>query len=119
MPLEGHWEDPRPALDEATCEALADALLTILDDGAAAVVKAVALRETADAALADAASSSARMTDGVKKTVRLGAIQCAKKYAVDLHYAPELMFFGGLVVWAGQNALTIRQLKAKGRELRQ
>lgn len=90
-----------------------------MNDGAAAVVAAVAKKETGDSALAAEAGKSVRMSDQVRSCVELGAIECAKKYAVPMHYAPETMLFGGLVVWGGQVAMAIRTLKLKGAELRQ
>lgn len=58
------------------------------------------------------------MSDKINAAVRKGAVLCAEKYAVRMEYAPETLLFGGLLIWGGQVALSIRALKATGAELR-
>jgi hypothetical protein len=111
------WDAP-PAFDEATAGALVNIAVNLLNDGAAAIVRAVAKKETGDDQLANEAAQAVRMAGEIENSVKKGALECCKKYAVRLDYAPEIMFGGGLVIWAGQVGMTLRDLKAKGRELR-
>ena len=107
-----------PPFDEETARALIEIALGLLNDGAAAVVGAIAKKETNDATLSAEASRAVRMSEKVEGCVRMGAMQCAKKYSVRLEYAPEMMLAGGLVIWGGQVALSIKALKEKGLELK-
>jgi hypothetical protein len=117
-PLTGVVEDV-PAFDEETARALVEIGCGLLNDGAAAIVRAVAKKETGDDQLADEAAKAVRMSEKIEKAITTGGIQCAKKYAVRLDYAPEIMLGGGLVIWAGQVSLSVKALKAKGAEIRQ
>ena len=98
---------------------MVDLAIGLLNDSAAAVVRAVAKKETGDDVLAATAAESVQMTDRVETTIKLGAIQCAKKYSVSMKYAPEVMLGGGLLIWFGQVKLAIHSLKQKGAELRE
>lgn len=117
-PLTGVVDDV-PAFDEETARALVEIGCGLLNDGAAAIVRAVAKKETGDDKLADEAANAVRMSEKIEKAITTGGIQCAKKYAVRLEYAPEIMLGGGLVIWAGQVSLSVKALKAKGAEIRQ
>lgn len=108
-----------PAFDEESAKALVEIAVGLLNDGASAIVRAIAKKETGDEKLAEEAAQSVRMADKVESTVKLGAVLCAKKYAVNMAYAPELMLCGGLVIWGGQVTVTAKALRAKGAELRQ
>jgi hypothetical protein len=112
--LDGHT-----AFDEETCRQVVEIAVGLLNDGAAAVIRAIAKRETGDEKLAEEAAQSVRMSEKIEGTVKTGAIACARKYAVNMAYAPELMLGGGLIIWGGQITMTSRALKAKGAELRQ
>lgn len=76
------------------------------------------MKETGDKALAEDAAKSVQMSEKISGAVKLGAVQCAEKYAVRMDYAPETLLFGGLIIWGGQVTLSIRSLKATGAELR-
>jgi hypothetical protein len=117
-PLFAHIPEP-PPFDEATARTLVEIGIGLLNDGAAAIVGAVAKKETGDRALADEAGKAVRMSEKVEGAIREGAVLCAKKYAVRLDYAPEMMLGGGLVIWLGQVSMSIRALKSKGSELRE
>lgn len=116
-PLEG-WGVADPPFDDKTAETLVEIATGLLNDGAAALVRAVAKKETGDQVLADAAAKEVRMSQKIEACVKRGAVECAKKYAVRLDYAPEVMLGGGLLLWAGQLSMSIQALKAKGKELR-
>jgi hypothetical protein len=107
-----------PTFDEETARSLVEIGCGLLNDGAAAIVRAIAKKETGDEKLAEEAGAAVRMSEKIEKAVTLGAIQCAKKYAVRLEYAPEIMLGGGLVIWAGQVSLSIKALKEQGATLR-
>jgi len=92
--------------------------LGLLNDGAAAIVRAVAKSQTGDDQLAEQAAKAVRMTEQIHATIEKGAIACAKKYCVRLDYAPEIMFGGGMVIWLGQTGMTIKELRATGAALR-
>jgi len=109
----------QPAFDEETTRQVIEIALGLLNDGASAVIRAIAKRETGDDKLADEAANSVRMTEKIEGTVKTGALACARKYAVNMAYAPEIMLGGGLIIWGGQVTMTGRALKAKGEELRQ
>ena len=117
IPLAPFVEEPA-AFDEETARELVEIGLGLLNDGAAAIVRAVAKNQTGDEKIADEAGQQVRMSEKIEASVRKGAVACAKKYAVRLDYAPEMMLGGGLVIWAGQVAMSVRALKAKGAELR-
>lgn len=117
-PLEG-WGASDPPFDAATAATLVDIATGLLNDGAAALVRAVAKKETGDQALADAAAKEIRMSEKIEACIKRGAIDCAKKYAVRLDYAPEIMVAGGLLLWAGQVSMSVQALKTKGKELRE
>lgn len=91
----------------------------LLNDGASAVVRAVALKETGDKKLAEEAGKAVVMSEKIDAAVKKGAVLCAEKYAVRMDYAPETLIFGGLLIWGGQVAMSIRALKATGAELRE
>lgn len=107
------------AFDEETCRQVVDIACGLLNDGAAAVIRAIAKRETGDEKLAEEAAQSVRMAEKVESTIKIGAVACARKYSVKMAMAPEFMLGGGLLIWAGQVSLTGRALKAKGAELRE
>ena len=107
-----------PSFDESTATALVEIAVGLLNDGAAAVVAAVAKKETGDSALADAAGAAVRMSEKIEAAIRRGGVECARKYAVRMDYAPEMMLFGGLIIWSGQISLSIRALKAQGAALK-
>lgn len=109
---------PGPAFDEENTRALVEIGIGLLNDGAAAIVRAVAKRETRDDLLAEEAATEIRMSQKIEACISAGALQCAKKYAVRLDYAPEVMLLGGLIVWGGQVRLSINALKTKGAEIR-
>ena len=104
--------------DEGAAVALVEIALGLLNDGAAALVTAIAKKETGDASLAKEAGLSVRMSEKIEATVKRGAIECARKYSVNLEYAPEVMLAGGLLIWVGQVSLSVKALKEKGVELR-
>jgi hypothetical protein len=107
-----------PTFDEETAREMVEIGIGLLNDGAAAIVRAIAKKETGDEKLATEAGESVRMSEKIEKTVKTGAVKCAKKYAVRMDYAPEIMLGGGLVIWAGQVTMTAKALRAKGAELR-
>lgn len=117
-PLGGIVES-QPAFDEETARTLVEISVGLLNDGASAIIRAIAKKETGDDKLAEEAAQSVRMSEKIETTVKAGGLACAKKYAVNMAYAPELMLGGGLVIWAGQVTMTGRALRAKGAELRQ
>lgn len=108
---------PAP-FDEETARVLVEIALGLLNDGAAAIVGAVAKKETGDQLLAEQAAKEVRMSEKIETAVKTGAVLCAKKYAVRMDYAPEMMLFGGLIIWGGQVSLSVKALKDKGAELR-
>jgi len=108
-----------PAFDEETARALVDIAIGLLNDGAAGIVRAIAKKETGDDTLSAEAAGAVRMSEKVEAAIKTGAIQCAKKYAVRLDYAPEMMLGGGLLIWLGQVSLSVKALKARGAALRQ
>lgn len=108
-----------PTFDEETAREMVEIGIGLLNDGASAIVRAIAKKETGDEKLAIEAGESVRMTEKIEKTVKTGAVKCAKKYAVRMDYAPEIMLGGGLVIWAGQVSMTAKALRAKGAELRE
>jgi hypothetical protein len=117
-PLAGIVDDT-PPFDEETARQVIEIGVGLLNDGAAALIRAIAKRETGDAKLAEEAAQSVRMAEKIEGTIKTGAMACAKKYALAMTYAPELMLGGGLVIWAGQVVLASRALKAQGAELRE
>lgn len=117
-PLGGVLVEPAP-FDEETARQVIEIGIGLLNDGASAIVRAIAKKETGDEKLAESAAKEVRMTEKIDACVRLGALQCAKKYAVRMEYAPELMLGGGLVIWAGQVAMSVRTLRAAGAALRE
>jgi hypothetical protein len=117
--LEVHWGGPPPAFDEAAAKACIDIAIGLLNDGAAAVVGAVAKKETGDASLAKEAADAVRMAEKIESAIRVGGLGCVKKYSVRLDYANEIMLGGGLIIWLGGVGMAIKGLKAKGRELRE
>jgi hypothetical protein len=116
-PLEGSLAG-EPTFDAENAQALIEIGIDLLNDGAAAIVRAVAKRETGDDLLSEAAAKEIRMSEKIEACIAAGALQCAKKYAVRLDYAPEVMLLGGLIVWGGQVRLSINALKSKGAEMR-
>ena len=92
--------------------------MDMLNEGAAALLAGVALKEIGDSELAKQIGQSARMTEATARAVKLGAMETLKKYAVDLSYGPEVMLIGGLAVWAGANFVTVKRLKVQGAEKR-
>lgn len=107
-----------PPVDAEEINALVEIGCGLLNDGACAIVRAVAMRETGDKALADGAAKEVAMSDKVEAAIKKGAQLCARKYAMRAEYAPEMILFGGLIIWCGQISLSVRALKAKGAELR-
>jgi hypothetical protein len=107
-----------PAFDEETTRKVVQIGIDLLNDGAAAIVRAVAKKETGDVTHAEEAAQSVRMSEKYRDTIEFGAIACARKYAVNMAYAPEMMLGGGLVLWLGQISLVIRAEKLKGAEIR-
>lgn len=108
-----------PAFDEETARQVIEIGVGLLNDGASAIVRAIAKKETGDQKLAEDAAKEVRMGDKVEGAIKLGSMQCAKKYAVQTKYAPELLLGGGLVIWAGQVAASVRALKQTGAALRE
>lgn len=115
----GGFVETEPAFDEETARQVLDIGLGLLNDGASAIVRAIAKKETGDEKLASEAADAVRMSEKIDAAVRTGGLLCAKKYAVRMEYAPEMMLGGGLVIWAGQILASVRALKAKGAELRE
>ncbi len=118
VPLEAGWQLPAPTFDEETAIALVEVAIGLLNDGASAVIRAIAKKETGDDLLAAEAAASARMPEKIEAAVKKGALECAKKYAVRLDYAPEVMLGGGLLIWAGQLLVVKKSLVEKGQLLR-
>jgi hypothetical protein len=118
VPLETSWEQPAPPFDEALAESLVGVAIGLLNDGASAVIRAIAKKETGDDQLASEAAASVRMPEKIEAAVKQGALACAKKYAVRLDYAPEVMLCGGLVIWGGQFLVVKKSLVEKGAALR-
>ena len=108
-----------PSFDEETARKVVEIAIDLLNDGAAAIVKAIAKKETGDLAHAEEAAQSVRMSERYRETIEFGAIACARKYAVNMAYAPEMMLGGGLVLWLGQIALVVKAERAKGAEIRE
>lgn len=100
------------------CEKVCGMALDLLNDGAAAVVKAIAKHETGDALHAEEAGQSVRMSEKYREVIEFGANACAKKWALNMAYAPEMMLGGGLVLWLGHVVTVVRAEKATGAELR-
>jgi hypothetical protein len=119
VPLSPGWDDAPPTFDEEVAQSLIDVAVGLLNDGAAAVIRAVAKKETGDDVLAAEAAASVRMPEKIEAAVKKGAMECAKKYAVRLDYAPEVMLGGGLLIWAGQVVIVKKSLAEKGRALRE
>ena len=108
-----------PAFDAETAREMVEIAVGLLNDGASAVIRAIAKKETGDDVLAEEAAKDVRMSEKIENAVKIGAVKCAEKYAVRLDYAPELMLGGGLVIWAGQVSLQAKALKSKGAEIRE
>lgn len=107
-----------PAFDEEMARAFIDIGVDLLNDGAAAIVRAIAKHETGDDAAAAAAAAEVRMGPKIEFAAKKGSLLCAKKYAVKTEYAPEMMVAGAFVLWAGQIGMTIKVQREKGAELR-
>ena len=114
IPLSPGWDDAPPTFDEEVAQSLIDVAVGLLNDGAAAVIRVAAKKETGDDALANEAAASVRMPEKIEAAVKKGAMECAKKYAVRLDYAPEVMLGGGLLIWAGQIMVVRKSLAEKG-----
>lgn len=92
--------------------------MEMLNEGASALLSGVALKEIGDSALAKEIGEKARMTEATAKAVKLGALETLKKYSVDLSYGPEVMLFGGLIIWGGGNMILLKRIKQQGAERR-
>ena len=113
------FESRPEAFDEATAEALVEGIIEALNDFAAAFQRNAAMRWTADAAVAEQAAQSARMSEKVRATVKAGGVACLRKYMVDLQYAPETTLAIGLGLWGVGNFIAYRKLEQTGKQLRQ
>jgi hypothetical protein len=118
IPLEGLFS-PAPSFDVATAQQVCKITIGLLNDGAAAIVRAIAKHETGDQTLAKEAGESVRMTEKIEETANIGAVKCCEKYAVKMEYAPEFLLGGSLVIWGGGIYSTTKALKAQGEQLRQ
>lgn len=107
------------SFDAEAAEALIDGIICGLNDFAAYFQRNAALTWLADSTIADAVAAGARMSEKVEKTIKAGAMACARKYAVDLEYAPELTLFGGLALWTGGNYLAYKRIIEQGKKMRQ
>ena len=107
-----------PAFDAVFAETLVNGVMEMLNEGASALLSGVALKEIGDSALAKEIGEKARMTEATAKAVKLGALETLKKYSVDLSYGPEVMLFGGLIIWGGGNMILLKRIKQQGAERR-
>lgn len=117
-PLPVDFEEPQPSFDEQGAAALLDGALDALNDFMAAFQRNAAMRWMNDAGLAEQAANQAKMSPEVRNQVRVGAMACLKKYAVDLSYAPEATLALGLGLWGIGNYSAYKRLEIEGKRMR-
>jgi hypothetical protein len=76
------------------------------------VKSAAVLKYTGDKRLAEEAKTSAAMGPAVREKLQKSGAMLVRKYALDVRYAPELAFGGGLLVYLGRNVADVRAAKA-------
>lgn len=86
-----------------------------MNNVAGVIVRGAAMKWTGDKQLAEDADKAARMTEKVYEKCREGAIMCARKYAVSIEYAPELILGAGLLGWLGALAAQVKMLREIGK----
>ena len=116
-PLEAFVADVAP-FDEALAGEVIALGIGLMNDGAAAIVRAVAKNETGNKDFADEAAREVQMSEKIEGAFQRGGLLCAKKYSVNLAYAPEAIVLMALGCWVKQIRGSIVAIKAKGAELR-
>jgi hypothetical protein len=106
------FEAPKPAVDEATLQALAEGLTGLIEDLGCGFLRAQVLKASKDTALAAEAAKGGKMSETTRKLIILGGVQCAKKYLDNLEYAPETALGCGLVLYASGIFMQARAITA-------
>jgi hypothetical protein len=112
------FQAPQPAVDEATVQALAEGFAGLLEDLGKGWLRSQVLRHTKDVKLAEEAAKGGEMSEGTRKMIVLGSVQCAKKYLSNIEYAPEVALVGGLGLYSFGVWSQGRTFNAKIQELR-
>jgi hypothetical protein len=108
-----------PSFDEATARQLVQIATDVLNELASTIAEAVAKRETGDKQFAAEEAEGVRMSERAERLIKEGGFLCAKKYSVNMTYAPEFMLSAGVVIWGGTVLGSIKRSKTKGAELRE
>ena len=90
----------------------------MLNDGAAAWIETVTLKELEDKELAAANGEKARMKPFVRASVEKAAIKMLEEAAVDLRHGTKIIGAAALLLWAGGNAVTVKRTRRAGAEKR-
>ena len=85
--------------------------LDLLEEVTGWVKSAAVFRYTQDKRLAEEAKASAAMGAAVRDKLKKSGAMLVRKYALDVRYAPELAFGGGLLVYLGKNVADVRAAK--------
>jgi hypothetical protein len=85
--------------------------LDLLEEVTGWVKSAAVFRYTQDKRLAEEAKASAAMGEAVRDKLQKSGAMLVRKYALDVRYAPELAFGGGLLVYLGKNVADVRTAK--------
>jgi hypothetical protein len=104
---------PVPNVDQEKSERFfVEGCLDLLEELTGWVKSAAVFKYTSDKKLAEEAKASAAMGQGVRDKLQKSGAMLVRKYALDVRYAPELAFGGGLLVYLGRNVADVRAAKA-------
>ena len=108
----------QPSFDPAAAQEIVQGVIGMLNDGAAAWIETVTLKELEDKELASANGEKARMKPFVRSAVEKAAIKMLEEAAVDLRHGTKIIGATALLLWAGGNFVTVKRTRKAGAEKR-
>lgn len=101
---------PAPLLDEKSIEILVEGFVAMMDELGANLAGIIARKKTGSIEFEKLAVEKCRMGKHTAEMIKLGAKGCAKKYALQCQYAPEVALLGGVALYVGSIATRLKSL---------
>lgn len=98
------------AFDKSAMEPYADGIVDLAGELNIEFVRYRILKSTKNRELADLISGKVTLGETERKLMRVGLIDCAEKYQLDLSKSPEAALIGGLVLWQLKTQALIRSV---------
>jgi hypothetical protein len=110
--IRADFEPGPPAFDKIAMEPYAEGLVDLAGELNVEFVRYRILRGTKNRELSELIAGKVMMGQTERKLMKIGLIDCAVKYQIDLAKSPEAALIGGLVLWQLKTQAMVRSVVA-------